>query len=389
MWLEKRCLWILRNSQTASRSSSLKFARRARSLLQRMRVPWVTIKGLGVLSIEEGLWREECHFRAGEELGRSGRVERAFSHCVRAGRFAKKCLTQAAWYMPPDRSVDPLAENALSEILSLEKRTRNALSEAPQGVSSEGVDVILSRAWFNLYYGTGLSNPAVAKKAPGEHAAHARTAFALEAVRLIAPWDRPAPANTVEQVVAIWKGRKKPIKGEPLGERRLGRFVTAVLPDDVRDVHHVTTFGGGRRMVAERPEDDVVIAALEALFFEKAPVRRFSRPTLPTPEIGFVDCGKLLPWAGQGNDAVNAILEGDDPVLATFCVVCDCEQSAGAWGCWRMKVFVSRRILPEGSMYSTAASSLRARLRHGAATGDAGRSSIGLRWTAVHAQRSH
>ena len=26
------------------------------------------------MTIEEGLWREECHFRAGEELGRAGRV---------------------------------------------------------------------------------------------------------------------------------------------------------------------------------------------------------------------------------------------------------------------------------------------------------------------------
>ena len=116
------------------------------------------------MSIEEGLWREECHFRAGEELGRSGRVERALGHCVRAGRFAKNCLTHAGWGMPPNRSIDPLSEHALSELMALEKTVKNVLAEASPSVATEGLDVILSRAWFNLYYGTGLSDPQVAKE---------------------------------------------------------------------------------------------------------------------------------------------------------------------------------------------------------------------------------
>ena len=272
------------------------------------------------MSVDEGLWRSECHFRAGEELGRSGRVDRALAHCVRAGQFSRNCVTHAGWGMPPIRTVDPLAENALAELLDLEKRAKVILAEARPGVSGEGMDVILSRAWFNLYYGTGITDPKVAHEAPGEHAAHARTAFALEAVRLIAPWDQPAPKNTISQVLAMWKGSKKPLVGQPLGDRRLGRYVTPIVPEDVRDFHHVATFGGGFRMVGQTDEEDIVIAALEALFFRETSTGESFRPYLKDKRDRVRwTAGKLFALAaGQGNDAVNAILEGDDEVLSTY-----------------------------------------------------------------------
>jgi hypothetical protein len=272
------------------------------------------------MSVDEGLWRFECHFRAGEELGRSGRVERALAHCVRAGQFSRNCVTHAGWGMPPIRTEDPLSENALSALLDLEKRVKVILAEARPGVAGEGVDVILSRGWFNLYYGTGVSDPKVAKEAPGEHAAHARTAFALEAVRLIAPWDKAAPKDTVQQVQALWNGRKKPIVGKPLGERRLGRYVTPIVPEDVRDLRHVATFGGGFRMVGESANEDIVIASLEALFFRETTTAESFRPFL-TDKRNRVrwTAGKLFALAaGQGDDDVNAILEGDDQVLSTY-----------------------------------------------------------------------
>lgn len=272
------------------------------------------------MSIEEGLWREECHFRAGEELGRSGRVERALSHCVRAGQFSRNCVTHAGWGLPPDRSLDPLAENVLKEMLALEERIAHVLSEGRPGVAGEGMDVVLSRAWFNLYYGTGVSDPKVAREAPGDHGAHARTAFALEAVRQIAPWESPAPKNTVQQVLNIWSGKRSAPTAAPLGERRLGRYVTPIVPEDVRDIKHVATFGGGFRMVGSTPEEDVVIAALEALFFRETTKAEAFLPYLKDSRDRVRwTAGKLFALsAGQGDDAVNALLEGSDEVLATY-----------------------------------------------------------------------
>ena len=272
------------------------------------------------MTIEEGLWREECHFRAGEELGRAGRVIKALSHCVRAGQFSRNCVTHAGWGLPPTRSLDPLSEDALEEMMTLQQKVAQVLNEGRPGVAGEGMDVVLSRAWFNLYYGTGVTDPGVAREAPGDHAAHARTAFALEAVRQVAPWESPAPANTVQQVVDIWRGKKKAPTAAPLGERRLGRYVTPIVPEDVRDIPHVATFGGGFRMVGASPEEDVVIAALEALFFRETTQAEAFVPFLKDrrDRVRWT-AGKLFALAsGQGNDDVNALLEGSDEILSTY-----------------------------------------------------------------------
>ena len=272
------------------------------------------------MSVDEGLWREECHFRAGEELGRSGRLDRALGHCARAGQFSRNCVTHTGWSMPPNRALDPLSENVLTTMSELESRASIVLAEAPQGVLAEGLDVILSRAWFNLYYGSGIADPKVAREATGDHAPHARTAFALEAVRLIAPWEEDAPTDTVKRVLAVWKGKTEGLKGKALGERRLGRYVTPIVPEDVRDLRHVATFGGGFRMVGETLDEDIVIAVLEALFFRETTKADIFRPYLKDKRDRVRwTAGKLFALsAGQGDDAVNAILEGEDQVLSTY-----------------------------------------------------------------------
>ena len=54
------------------------------------------------LKLEEGPWRQECNFRAGEELGGSGHIEAGLEHCQEAGRFRTFCLTHLAWHIPAD-----------------------------------------------------------------------------------------------------------------------------------------------------------------------------------------------------------------------------------------------------------------------------------------------
>jgi len=272
------------------------------------------------MSIEEGLWRDECHFRAGEELGGAGRIVLAMKHCVRAGRYARNCLTHASWKMPPVETLDSVSDNVIESMVTLEKKVKAVLAEGRQGLRGEGLDSLLSSAWFNLYYGRGVADPSVAKSAPEQHAAYARTAFALEAVRLLAPWKEPAPSDVVDQVLAVWRGKSARIRGEKIRERRLGRFVTPIVPEDVRDVSHVATFGGGFRLVGASEEEDVVIATLEALFFrETTTVESFLPYVKDKRDRVRWTAGKLVALsAGQENDQVKAILEGTDEVLRTY-----------------------------------------------------------------------
>ena len=55
----------------------------------------------------EGTWRDECHFRAGEELGRAGHTIPGLRHCGQAGRFARNCITHTVWRLPRQRDLTP------------------------------------------------------------------------------------------------------------------------------------------------------------------------------------------------------------------------------------------------------------------------------------------
>lgn len=73
-------------------------------------------------------------------------------------------------------------------------------------------------------------------------------------------------------------------------------------------------------MVGESANEDIVIASLEALFFRETTTAESFRPFL-TDKRNRVrwTAGKLFALAaGQGDDDVNAILEGDDQVLSTY-----------------------------------------------------------------------
>lgn len=218
--------------------------------------------------VPEGLWREECHFRAGEELGKAGHTDRALRFCARAGDFARNCVTHAAWGLPPEPGLSPAdPARALSALDEQRGVFSTGLRGAAPGVQGEGVDILLSRAWFNLYVGSGSADPAAARGAEGEHGPHARTAWALEFVRLAAL----PPEQAVDAALAVWRGEAPAPTGAALPPGpRLGRHTSPIVPEGLRGARHAATFGGGVRLVAESVEEDLTVAIIEALFYQES-----------------------------------------------------------------------------------------------------------------------
>lgn len=196
-------------------------------------------------AIPDGPWKSECHFRAGEQLGKSGHTDDSLTECGQAGDFTRFCITHAGWGLPPDdtRSPDALAELAVQRI------------PGPQGVVA--AKVLRARAWFNRYVGTGVADPAVARGATGDDAAPARTAWAIEAVRLTGTYDAAAKA---------WNGPALSGAALPV-QRRVGRYDT--FPDMLGEAElpHSVTFADASRFVGESAAEDLDIALIEAVYF--------------------------------------------------------------------------------------------------------------------------
>ena len=195
-----------------------------------------------------------------ERSGAGRRVIKALSfHAVQGSSLE---LRDAGWGLPRV-GLGSLSEDALKEMLNL-RSVWPVLSEGRPGVAGEGTDVVLSRAWFNLYYGTGVTEPSVAR-GPESAALRGQPSPWKQSVGLLL--GECCARNTVQQVVDIRPRQASPSSSPWVsGDWGATYFV---VPEDVRDIPHVATFGGGFRMVGTTPEEDVVIAALEALFFQK------------------------------------------------------------------------------------------------------------------------
>jgi hypothetical protein len=255
--------------------------------------------------VPDGTWREECHFRAGEELGRAGHTLSALRHCARAGWFGRNCLTHTAWNLPadPDIGPDTPAQTVGTAAEELDAGVQQALAGAGDGLPGEGRELVLARYGYNVYVGRGAATPAAAHL-DGPAGPTLRTGFAIEAVRLL-------EAPTVDGVLAVWRGEAPVPTGDALPPRgRMGRYSQRVLSPHERGRTFAPTFGGGARLVGETPEEDVVVAALEALFWrEQTPSEAFL-PWVDDPrEHVRWTAARLLRLAGPAELDLPATLE--------------------------------------------------------------------------------
>lgn len=220
-------------------------------------------------AVESAQWREECHFRAGEEFGRRSELVHAVSHCARAGQYSRFCLTHLGWYQPPSPDIDPSNATSTGEALDLYLgRVAGGLQYGTPAFAQQAREVLITSFWFNVYFGRGDASPAAARSAEGHSGASARWAWATEVVRRLVPREGPTPPDVVEQALAVWRGDQTLDVTPPLDLRhRHGRFhppLPTRLPEPVREMQ---TYGGNRRLVAPEPDDDLVVALLEALYF--------------------------------------------------------------------------------------------------------------------------
>lgn len=213
-------------------------------------------------AIGEAVWKEECHFRAGEELGRHGLTLEALRHCAAAGWFGRFCLTHAGWGLPRDPDLDSTVapEDLERAGLELLGAVDQVLSGAGDGLPGEGRDIVMARFGFNVYVGTGRAEPGPARL-EGPLGAALRTGFAIEAARL-------STDRSVEAIQAIWAGTAPPPTGPTLAPHaRVGRYTVPLDSPHEQGQPHLPTFGGSRRLVGDTPDEDLVIAALDGLFW--------------------------------------------------------------------------------------------------------------------------
>ncbi len=274
-------------------------------------------------AIDDPRWGEECHFRAGEELARRGRMGAALGHCMRAGRYGRFCVTHSAWHSPPQRALDPAD---VAAVLQRESASDAEVQVAVQGaageLAAEARDTMRARFWFSTYLGSGSADPAAARAAPPASTPAARTGFALEAVRLLLPREATVPADAVEQIAAIWRGDLPALTGSPLGpHHRHGRYHPPLGTRAEEGAAVLPQYGGGRRLVSSDPACDLTVATLEALYFRPETSAEIFEPWIAheCPEVRWTATRmvRVTPSATLDHEAVlGALVDHADPGVA-------------------------------------------------------------------------
>ena len=165
-------------------------------------------------------------------------------------------------------------------------------------------------AWFNLYVGSGVADPRPAKAAGSASSiegAQARTAYAIEAVRLDAQAD----------LLALWADEQATL-GQSLEDRSkvVGRYSTPVLAPQTESHPHVETYGGGIRLLMEDPVEDLRVAWLEARYFREDTPAEVFRAAMDEELVE-------LRWTGLKlytltDPAGSRALDLQDPILQAY-----------------------------------------------------------------------
>lgn len=249
--------------------------------------------------LQHPVWKDECHFRAGEELGRAGHTAQSLDQCGQSAKYGRFCLTHAGWGMPPDTTRDA------------QQWVTHAQTALPEPLQDEAADILRARWWFNRYVGTGRADPLAAQTALPEEAAHARGAWAIEVMRLT--------GGDIKLARAVWAGTVGPPRGEALPvERRVGRYDIGLPIPGEQALPRVRTFADARRLVGQSVDEDLTIAFLEAIYFNGTPSGDAFRPWLddPLPRVRYTAFHyfRILPSTGV-EDALRRHADDRDPVV--------------------------------------------------------------------------
>lgn len=261
--------------------------------------------------IPDGTWREECHFRLGEELATTGRAVPAAAWCAKAGWFARRCLTHAAWRL---QSSEAPSSDLLAEGDELLQAIEASLAAHPDpGVAGEGRDAFRAAWGRGVFLGSGKADPDLAR-VEGELGPALRTGWATEAVRVLGQGTLPEEASTLLNLA--WTERRS-LEGAPDPEPPPERYPPFRPGPEDEGLPHLPLYGGGLRLVGETVDEDAAIAILHALYGHPAVGAEAFAVGLddPRPRIRWT-AAKLFALTAEPTARAAAAAASADPVVA-------------------------------------------------------------------------
>lgn len=233
--------------------------------------------------VPAGTWREECHFRVGEELATTGQAVAAATSCGQAGWFARRCVTHAAWRLVVDDGLGPEADRSAleadaAELLSAVQASLAVHEDA--GVAGEGRDAFRAAWGRAIYLGSGSADPSAAG-GQGELGPALRTGWATEALRLLVAGGR-LPDDAVPQLHQAWLDGVA-ITGPPTDQPPTQRYAPLQIGPHDQGLPHLPMYGGGLRLVGDSVDEDLRVAVLEAVYGHPAAGPEHFEPALADP----------------------------------------------------------------------------------------------------------
>ena len=214
-------------------------------------------------NITEELWRDECYFRAAEELSILGRWQEGIRACRLSGRFEYDCIKHSYW-REPFKNVPP-NDAPLSDIKAEFEKIRSdtsvLLKGLPTATYNEGIANISAQFAHSLIVGKGRARADLAHE-KGEFGAFFRTVYGIEGARILSA----RRELQVDAIVQSWEEKKDIVGIKSRRKSFTGRYYHNKRSKQERALSSIVSFGGYTRIQSKEPNIDITVAALEGIY---------------------------------------------------------------------------------------------------------------------------
>ena len=238
--------------------------------------------------IEPKVWNEECHFRLGEELAYSGNLMAGYFHCSMSNHYAENCFAHIKsrreeilaikWSEKDKHSIEGLQEIHLKLI----EETKDNIFNVSKKLKTSLLADLTSQFGISVYLGRG-SLDISPTDTRGLLGASLRTGYAMEAARLL----HLSGKASVENIIEAWN---EPTRIDTVATKTItlhGRHHSGLISPYEKNLDKINLYGGGTRLISDNPQEDITIAALEAIYWlEETPGESF------------------IPWIGNQSDLI-------------------------------------------------------------------------------------